>query len=180
MGTETAERDETGITPWRRWRRVLFLVLGALVGLALVVVVAFLLFEDQLVMAVGGASGAPVRPEPELQTAIEAAFEEAEGDDVVVLTDVIRFDWDIVGVFGPYTPHEKVVEQMGVRVPRGVTNNTALESSCLLVFRGGDRMVAWTTVGRNAAEGFGDEVTGVHSSDEARFEADSFMPVTSN
>jgi hypothetical protein len=154
--------------------------MGGLVGLVLMVVVAVLLFEEQLVMAAGGVSGLPVRPDPELQTVIEATFEEAEGDDVVVLSDVTDFDWDVAGVFHPYYSHDAVVEEMGVRVPRGVTNNTQLESYCLLVFRGEDRMVAWTSVSRNVAECSVDGGTGVHSADGARFEADTFRPAANN
>ena len=181
MGTTTDEQHEKGSTPRpRRWRRAVAWVLGALVGLVLLGVVAVLPFEEQLVMAVGGASGLPVRPDPELQTAIEVTFEEAEGDDVVVLSEVTDFDWDAVGVFHPYYSHDGVVDEMGVRVPRGVTNNTQLESYCLLVFRGGDRMVGWTLVSRNVAECSTDGGTGVHSADEARFGADTFRPPASN
>jgi hypothetical protein len=76
--------------------------------------------------------------------------------------------------------HDGVVDEMGVRVPRGVTNNTQLESYCLLVFRGGDRMVAWTLVSRNVAECSVDDGTGVHSADEARFGADTFRPAAND
>jgi hypothetical protein len=181
VGTTTDDRHEMAGTPRpRRWRRVVALVMGALVGLVLLAVVAVVLFEEQLVLAVGGVSELPVRPDPELQTVIEARFEEAEGDDVVVLADVTDFDWDAVGVFHPYYSHDGVVDEMGVRVPRGVTNNTQLESYCLLVFRGGDRMVAWTSVSRNVAECSVDGGTGVHSAAEARFGAGTFRPAANS
>lgn len=139
-------------------------------GLALVAAVVLLLFGEEL----AGWAGLALRGDPERQAAIEAAFEEAEGDDVVVLADVTDFTWDAVGVFHPYFPHDAVVEEMGVRVPQAATNNTQLDDRCLLVFRGDDRMVGWTTVNRTVAECLPDEGTGVHSPDEARFVADSF------
>jgi hypothetical protein len=181
VGTTTDDRHEVDSTPRpRRWRRVVALVMGGLVGLVLLAGVAVLLFEEQLVMVAGGASGLPVRPDPELQTAIETTFDEAEGDDVVVLSDVTDFDWDAVGVFHPYYSHDEVVDEMGVRVPRGVTNITQLESYCLLVFGAEDRMVAWTSVSRNVAECSADGGTGVHPADEARFGADTFRPAARN
>jgi hypothetical protein len=85
-----------------------------------------------------------------------------------------------VGVFHPYYTHDEVVEEMGVRVPRAVTNNTQWDDRCLLVFRGGDRMVGWVTVSRTVAECWPDEGTGMHSPEEARFEADSLRPTASN
>lgn len=173
MRSGTAERYGTDTTSRpRRWRRVMMQIITASVGLVVLAVVVLLLFGEQF----AGWAGLPLRPDPELQDAIESAFERAEGDDMVVFADVTDFEWDAVGVFHPYFTHDGVVEEMGVHVPHVVTNNTQLEGHCLLVFRRDDRMVGWTTVRRNVAECRPDEGTGVHSRDEARFVADSFEP----
>jgi hypothetical protein len=120
------------------------------------------------------------RPDRDLQAAVEQAFEQAEGDAVVVLADVTQFGWDAVGVFHPYYPHDGIVGQIGVPVPRGATNNLQnFEGSCLLVFRDGDRMAGWTTMQRGVAECWPGEADSVYSPHEARFAADALRPVSS-
>ncbi len=96
---------------------------------------------------------------------------------MVVLEDATDFTWDAVGVLHPYYRHESVVEDMGVRAPRAVTNNTQWDHHGLLVFRRGDRMVQWSTVHRAVAECWPGESTGVHTPAEARFAADAFRPI---
>lgn len=177
MAAGIAERDEAGAEQRPpRWRRVALLVLVAMVGLVLVAAAVVFIFRDQL----AGAAGLAFRPDPQLEAAVERAFEDAEGDDVVVLADVTDFAWDAVGVFHPYYPHESIVEQMGVSVPRGATNNLQnFEGYCLLVFREGDHVAGWTTVNRGVAECWPGESDGVYSPDEARFAADALSPVPS-
>ncbi len=177
MGVGLAGQGDTQAEPRpRRWRRVILLVLGVLVALMLLAVAVVVIFRDQL----AGAAGLAFRPDPQLEAAVEQAFEDAEGDDVVVLADVTDFEWDAVGVFHPYYPHESIVDQMGVPVPRGATNNLQnFESYCLLVFRDGDRVAGWTTVQRGVAECWPGEADGVYSPDEARFAADALTPVPS-
>ena len=151
----------------------------ALAGLVVLATCTTLVFGEQLLAAAGGATGLPLRAEADLKAAIESAFERAEGDDVVVLADVTDFAWDAVGVFHDYYPRERVLEEMGIRVPRGVTNNTVLEGNCLLVFRRGNRMVEWTSVSAYVAECWPHDRSGsgVYTPHEARFGADSFEPV---
>jgi hypothetical protein len=69
--------------------------------------------------SLGGLAGLPVAPERQLEDAVPDRFAAAGPGDLVVLTEVTAFEWDVVGVFGPYFPHEDVVERMEVRVPQG-------------------------------------------------------------
>ena|SRR3712207_4669493 len=116
--------------------------------------------------------GAP--PDKRLQQEVHALFEEAEHDETVVLADATAFQWDAVGVFAPYYPADAIEEDMGVAVPRSVTNWTQYDSHCLLVFRAGDRVAGWTRVETKVAQ-CADELSGrVYSDGEARFQGNAF------
>lgn len=123
-----------------------------------------------------GEFGGGAYPDEALEQEVHALFAQAEPGEVVVLADATDFEWDAVGVFGPYHPREGILEKIEVDVPVSVTNWTDFEGSCLLVFRAGDRMAAWTLVERDVADCSGRSNGRVFNRDQARFRAGSFSP----
>jgi hypothetical protein len=167
--TGIAEQETSGPAPASRRRpRAVVLVLA---GLLVAALVAMLVLREQVADHLGLADRG-------LQSAVEAAFEQAESDEVVVLEDVTGFEWDAVGVFHPYYPHDAIVEEMGVPVPRAVTNRVqSQDTHCLLVFRSGDAMVGWTALHRDVATCWPEDAgPGPYAPSEARFAAESFTP----
>lgn len=151
----------------RRPPRRLLWVLGVAVGTTVLVVMPWLLTAD----LGGGEMG-----EERLEQDVRALFQEADHGDVVTLADATDFEWDAVGVFGPYYPADAINEDMGIAVPRSVSNWSQYESHCLLVFRAGDKVAGWTRVERSVAE-CADDLSGrVYPAEEARFRGDAFAP----
>jgi hypothetical protein len=165
-----APRTSTEQRPPRR--RGVRWVLGSLAGLVLLAAVTL----GTLGETPGGLLGLPVAPERSLEAAIHDRFAGAGAGDIVVLSDVTDIEWDEVGVFGPYYPHDAVVEVMGVRVPRGATSNLHYDERCLLVFRRGDRVAAWTVVSRDVADCTGEASGQLYTPDHARFSGDRLYP----
>jgi hypothetical protein len=164
-------RDAPRHRPRLAW---LWWALGAMAGLVLLAVIAVYASGETL----GGMAGLPAAPERGLEAAVHNRFADAGAEDVVVLADVITFEWDTVGVFGPYYSHEEVAERMAVRVPQGATNNLLYDERCLLVFRDEGRMAAWTVVSRDVAECAAEASGQLYARDEARFRGDHLSPAT--
>jgi hypothetical protein len=156
----------------RRSRRHLAIGLASVAVLGALASLAMLVFPG----AIGGYAGLPVAPEPDLEAAVHELFVDADASEGVVLADATDFDWEVVGVFGPYTPHDTIVEDMGVRVPKGASNNLLYDERCLLVFRRGDRIAAWTVVARDVAECADDASRRLYSAERARFGGDRLAP----
>jgi hypothetical protein len=163
-----AEQEKSRPAPEQRRSRAVVLVLAGLLVASLVALV----LREQVANHLGLADRG-------LQTAVESAFEQAEGDAVVVLEDVTEFEWDAVGVFHPYYPPDAIAEEMGVPIPRAVTNQVQSQDTyCLLVFRRGDAMVGWTVLHRDVATCWPEDAgPGPYPPSEARFAADSFTPL---
>lgn len=151
-----------------RWSRRLWWTAGVA---AVFVVLAIVTVPDLLDGILGGGAA----PDERLEQDVRDLFADAGPGDRVALSDATGFAWDAVGVFGPYHPHEAIVDEMDVDVPKSVTNWTVYDTHCLLVFRTGDRMTAWTLVERTVAECSG-ELSGRVHSDDVRFEGDAFAP----
>ena len=156
----------------RRPRRVWPYAAGAAAVFLLLCAGFVALFADDMMDSLGGFRPA----DRQLESAVGGAFADAHHDDVIVLGDVTDFEWDAVGVFSPYYPHDDIVDEMGVDVPAAVTNHLQYESHCLLVFREDARMVAWTIVSRRVAS-CDFEATGPFTPAEARFRGDALVPV---
>ena len=142
--------------------------------LAVIGVVAVLLVIATWVLT-DGFDGA-AEPDRALQVHFNFLFDAAGPGEVVDLDSATTFEWDAVGVFGPYYPRKDIIADMGIDVPTSVTNWTDFEGNCLLVFRGGNEMVAWTLVERSVAECDGKLSGRVHPRADARFRGDAFRP----
>lgn len=136
--------------PTRRLRQFLASPVGVL-ALAVVISLGILVVVVGYFVVFIGAS----RTDQELEAAlVELIHETAPGGSVRV-SEATDFDWDAVGILGPFHSRDEVSTAMGVRVSRGVTNWLQYEESCLLVFRHDDHIVAWAVLSRHlvACEG---------------------------
>lgn len=104
---------------------------------------------------------------------LAAAVEKKRSNDNVVeirLKDLTDFTWDRVHIFNPYTPTEKIDEDLGyVWQSAGHTDIYTLDAIILLVFTNNGKVVFYVDHPRHLGDLRGNYKQGGYRPDEAKF-----------